>query len=347
MATIQPMAIIENVRGSLRHPDGLAPNAAVLAYILITYVGGWLLMARPGWLLPALGVLACAHGMVVAAYLIHDCAHNALFKNTEYNTRLGKALNWVAGGCYGTYEDLRYKHMRHHVDNADTIAFDYRAWLKAHPRIEKVVFALEWAYVPAVDYLMHAVLMVAPFIGYGDPAQRKRTATVLLVRLTLLAALAVWSLKAVLLYFVAYALLLTVLRFFDAFQHNYDIIAILNDKDAPLPHKGDRDYEESNTYTNPISRRWPVLNLLVLNFCYHNAHHTKPTLPWYKLPAAHRELYGDDFAQTLPFKDQLRSYHRHRLDGIHAETYGQVEATRAIREGSAVPVYGLSFLTAF
>ncbi len=201
------------IKSTLRHPDGLAPNAAALAYILVTYVGGWLLMARPGWLLPALGVLACAHGMVVAAYLIHDCAHNALFKNTAYNTRLGKALNWVAGGCYGTYEDLRYKHLRHHVDNADTIAFDYRAWLKAHPRTEKLVFALEWAYVPAVDYLMHAVLMVAPFIGYGDPAQRKRTAAVLLVRLTLLAALAVWSLKAVLLYFVAYALLLTVLRF--------------------------------------------------------------------------------------------------------------------------------------
>ena len=91
----------------------------------------------------------------------------------------------------------------------------------------------------------------------------------------------------------------------------------------------------------------PALNLLVLNFCYHNAHHVKPTLPWYKLPALHRELYGDEYQRTLAFSDQLRSYHRHRLAGIHAETYGQVPAHQAMREGRAVPVYGLSFLTAF
>ena len=338
---------MKSIQQTLRHPDALVPNLLVLAYILLGYVGGWLLMAQPGWLLPALGVLACGHAMVIAAYLVHDCAHNALFKKVEHNTRLGRALNWFTGGCYGTYEDLRYKHMRHHVDNADTIAFDYRAWLKAHPRTEKLVFALEWAYVPAVDYMMHAVLMMAPFIGYADKAQRPRAALVLAVRFGALALLALWSLKAVLLYALAYTLMLTVLRFFDAFQHNYEIIAILNNPDAPLPHKGDRDYENDNTYSNPISRRWPALNLLVLNFCYHNAHHVKPTLPWYKLPALHRELYGDEYQRTLAFSDQLRSYHRHRLAGIHAETYGQVPAPQAMREGRAVPVYGLSFLTAF
>ncbi|HCR80453.1 MAG TPA: fatty acid desaturase, partial [Alcanivorax sp.] len=98
--------------------------------------------------------------------------------------------------------------MRHHVDNADTIAFDYRAWLKAHPRTEKLVFALEWAYVPAVDYMMHAVLMLAPFIGYADKAQRPRAALVLAVRFGVLALLALWSIKAVLLYALAYTLML-------------------------------------------------------------------------------------------------------------------------------------------
>jgi len=117
-----------NLTQHLRHSDGVWPLTLVLAYILITYIGGWLLMAHPGFLLPALGVIACGHGMVIAAYLVHDCAHNALFKKTEHNTRLGKWLNWLSGGSYGTYEDLRYKHTRHHVDNADPISFDYRAW---------------------------------------------------------------------------------------------------------------------------------------------------------------------------------------------------------------------------
>ena len=36
-----------------------------------------------------------------------------------------------------------------------------------------------------------------------------------------------------------------------------------------------------------------------------------------------------------------------KASGIHAETYGQVPAVQAMRQGQAVPVYGLSFLTAF
>ncbi|MCL7943743.1 fatty acid desaturase [Marinobacter sp. ATCH36] len=336
-----------NITQHLRHSDGVWPLTLVLAYIVTAYIGGWLLMARPGFLLPALGVLACAHGMVIAAYLVHDCAHNAIFKKTEHNTRLGRLLNWVTGGSYGTYEDLRYKHMRHHVDNADPISFDYREWLKAHPGTEKIVFALEWCYIPAVDILMHAVLMVAPFTRIGTSSLRKRLVAVLLTRAAVLVALAAWSVKAVLLYALAYMLMLTVLRFFDAYQHNYEIVVNLKDPDAELPRKGDREYEQDNTYSNLISRRWPALNLLVLNFCYHNAHHAKPTMPWYKLPALHNDLFGDAYTRTVGMKGQLRSYHRNRLDGIYAETYGQVEVPEALHDGKAVPVYGLSFLTAF
>ena len=80
---------------------------------------------------------------------------------------------------------------------------------------------------------------------------------------------------------------------------------------------------------------------------FHAEHHLFMHVPCWKLPALHRELYGDEYQRTLAFADQLRSYHRHRLAGIHAETYGQVPARQAMREGRAVPVYGLSFLTAF
>ena len=115
------------IKQHFRHADGVWPLALVLAYILVTYIGGWLLMAQPGFVLPLIGVLACGHGMVIAAYLVHDCGHNALFRKTEHNTRLGKALNWITGGCYGTYEDLRYKHMRHHVDNAESSSKNRKA----------------------------------------------------------------------------------------------------------------------------------------------------------------------------------------------------------------------------
>jgi omega-6 fatty acid desaturase (delta-12 desaturase) len=49
-----------------------------------------------------------------------------------------------------------------------------------------------------------------------------------------------------------------------------------------------------------ISFRYELPNWLVLNFGYHNAHHAKPTAPWYRLPALHRELFGDDPTARYP-----------------------------------------------
>jgi acyl-lipid omega-6 desaturase (Delta-12 desaturase) len=305
-------------------------------------------MSLPHWGLNAVGVLACAHGMIIAAYLIHDCAHNALFQRVEHNTALGKLLNWITGACYGTYEDLRYKHMRHHVVNADPLSFDYRGLLKRHPLAARLVFALEWAYIPAVEIMMHAMLVCAPFYFSGKRAQRRRVLAVVAVRAALFLALLWWSPRAVALYCVAYLLLLTVLRFMDTFQHNYELTLNLDDPKAVFPHKGDSVYEQSNTYTNLLSRRWPWLNLLVLNFCYHNAHHEKPTAVWHRLPALHRQLYaGTGEPQTIGFFDQLRAYHRNRLPRIYSDDYGNVEVRQALRDGSAVGANGLNFLTAF
>ena len=58
-----------------------------------------------------------------------------------------------------------------------------------------------------------------------------------------------------------------------------------------LQHRADRDYEQSHTFSNVISIRYPWLNLITLNFGYHNAHHTKPTVPWHELPKLHEALY--------------------------------------------------------
>lgn len=332
----------------LKDPESLWPNLLVLAYVTVTYFGGWWLMSLPHWIANVAGVLACAHGMIMAAYLIHDCAHNALFRRVEHNTALGKWLNVITGACYGTYEDLRYKHMRHHIVNADPVAFDYRGLLKRTPWLARLVFALEWAWIPAVELLMHGMLLIAPFRFAAKRDQRGRVLRVIALRVLLFAVLWWWSPRAVLLYGLAYLLLLTVLRFMDTYQHNYAITLNLDDPDADFPHRGDRDYEEHNTYTNLLSARWPWLNLLVLNFCYHNAHHARPTVSWDKLPALHRQLYGSErYAQSLGFFAQLRSFHRNRLARIYSEDYGAVDVPDALRTGSAVGANALNFLTAF
>jgi fatty acid desaturase len=68
----------------------------------------------------AAATLLLAHAMVIAAYLIHECGHNLVFKRSRHNAALGRAMSWLCGASYGTYEDMRYKHFRHHVDNDET-----------------------------------------------------------------------------------------------------------------------------------------------------------------------------------------------------------------------------------
>ena len=125
-------------------------------------------------------------------------------------------------------------------------------------------------------------------------------------------ALLVFFPKVAVLYAIAYLLMMHVLRFMDALQHDYPYDATLFDY-VPPPHKGDGDWEQEHTFSVPISMRFPKLNWLTLNFGYHNAHHFNMNVPWYRLPALHQELTGNDPARVIPFVAQLKLYHRNRV----------------------------------
>jgi acyl-lipid omega-6 desaturase (Delta-12 desaturase) len=334
-------------RSLLRDPTSLWPNTLAIGYILLAYFGGWWALFQGSPWLFALGVLAVAHGMVIAGYLMHDCGHNSIFLGNEHNSRLGRLLNAICGSNYGTYEDMRYKHMRHHVDNCEPVTFDYRSWLKRRPLVHRVVSALEWAYVPAVELIMHGMQIAAPFVYDDKRDQRVRVVRVATVRFGLFALILWLAPLAALGYVLAYLLMITFLRFLDNFQHNYEIYYRLNDPHFVPPRKGDLDYEESNTYSNLLSARWPWLNLLALNFPYHNAHHARPTMSWHRLPAFHRERYPRGCPQQLSLRDQLTSFHRHRVARVLSEHYGEGDVIDQLRRREAVGVNALSFLTAF
>ncbi|MCX2980792.1 fatty acid desaturase [Halieaceae bacterium IMCC14734] len=331
----------------LRDPAGARYTVMVLLYITSAYIGGWIGIFQDNVGFNTLGVIALAHSMLIAAYLLHDCGHNAVFLSTQGNAHLGKVLNWIVGSSYGRYEDIRYKHMRHHVDNYDPVVWDYRSFLKRHPTIETLVKAAEWAYIPAIEIMMHTMLVIAPWCIESKREQRYRVLRVVLVRGGLLTTALLISPVAFCLYVLAQLLLLSALRFMDCYQHNYEVIFNLDEEGVQFPHKGDAEYEQSHTYSNLLSNRFPCLNLLVLNFCYHNAHHVKPTLGWYRLPTLHKTLHPSVDAQTLDFWTQARSFHRHRIARIQAEDYGDDEVKQSLQEGRAVGVDGLSFLTAF
>jgi fatty acid desaturase len=329
-----------------RYEDGARPNLMALAYVALGYVGGFAMILADSlwWSVP--GVLLLGHSMVIAGYLIHECAHNTLFSSPGHNERLGRLLNWVTGGCYGDYASLQHKHFRHHVDKADVVAFDYRPALKHHPLMLRLIQALEWLYVPALDIMMHTLQLLLPFVRQAYRPKRGRVVTVLLIRGSLLGLLAWYSPKALLLYVLAYFLMMHVLRFMDAFQHTYEVFETLEHERGEEARRFDRRYEHENTYSNLISVKHPWLNLLVLNFCYHNAHHFKQAVPWHRLPGLHHELYGDEDSQRIPFSNQLWSYHVHRVARI-TNDFDERPVAGEDKGRHFVGVYGVNFLTAF
>ncbi len=317
-----------------------------LAYAFSGYAGGLTLMIAAPWPWALGGTLWFAHALIISAYLFHEFAHGTIFSSPAANTRGGVLMTWLTGSCYARYEQLRRKHMRHHVDRADVISLDTKALLQSTPAwVRRAMLALEWAYVPAVELLMHAYVIARPFLDPQRRADRGRVLAFLALRGSAFAALGVFAPRALILYGVAYLIMISVLRFADAFQHTYDAYAIPDSDPVPADKPRDKAYEQANTYSNLASLRWPRLNLLLLNFPFHNAHHEKPTAPWYRLPALHRELYGDDPGQAIPMARLLLPFHRHRVTRVLADDYGEVDP-RAGHAAGFIGAVSVSFLTA-
>lgn len=296
-----------------KHPDGLTPNLLLFAYVAVAYPAALYGMSVPAWFLPSL--LLMAHTMVLCAYLLHDCLHNNIFATQANNDRLGRLLAWLVGAVYSPYAALREKHYRHHIERADILAVDYREVLGRHPLLDRVVRWAAYLHIPSVELLLQWLDALAPFYLPQRRHLRTRTLCVLGIRITLLAVLFYLSPLAAVGYLAAFLVFIQVLGFMDAFQHTYDTHYRLT---QPQQKPGnDRHYEERNTYTNLLSSRFPLANLLVLNFCYHNVHHQKPSEPWHRLPALHDRRYTGGCAQYIPLSTQLAHFHRHRLERIH------------------------------
>ena len=180
--------------------------------------------------------------MVIAAYLIHECAHNTIFTVKQHNGQLAALLSWVCGSCYGTFEDIRTKHFRHHVENDDVVWFDYEKFFKEHPLIYKTTIFLEWFYIPAHDILMHTIMVFTAFVIPRRKDQLARNLAVILVRGSLIVVVAYVKLSALIGYAVAYMLMIIVLRFVDGLEHDYPYRTNLF-TDEVSEHKGDLAWE--------------------------------------------------------------------------------------------------------
>ena len=327
----------------LRFDDALLPNLLAWTYIVIGYVFGFSAMVSDSLWLNAAGVLLLAHSMVIAAYFVHECAHESLFRKSRNNRIFGELLLWISGASYSDYRAIQHKHVRHHTDRADIVSFDFRTRLRHYPTMLRIINTLEWFYIPALEIMMHALVVVLPFIKESRKHLRSRIIIVLVLRIAFFTALAAVSPKILLFYPLSYMLFLTLMRFMDVHQHTYALYETLDQERGDEVKQYDSAFEKRNTYSNVISLKHPWLNLLVLNFSFHNVHHDQQMQPWYRLPKLHKKLYGDNETQVLSFFDLIRSYHRYRV----ARVVNSDTINANVHKGKDfIGVDGVSFLTA-
>lgn len=336
--------------GVFQETAGIWYHGGAVLYAILAYGLGIAGLLQQDILVNLLATVLLAHGMVIAAYMIHECGHNNVFRSQRNNARLGRFLSWVCGAAYGTYEDIRYKHFRHHVDNDDVVWFDYEKFFEQHPTVLSITRLLEWFYIPAHDLIMHFIMIFTSFIIPQRRNQRRRNVGVIIIRGSLYLAALIYVPKAALLYAVAYLLMMTVLRFMDSVQHDYSYNLTLFDFGKP-ERKGNTKWEQEHTFSNPVSFQYVLPNWLVLNFGYHNAHHAHMNVPWYKLPALHRELFGDSPENVIPFSAQLKIFHKQRVRRITGNHVGDEPSGHDyLLAARRADVYGgnaASFLTSF
>ena len=331
---------------SVHAPTRPLPNILASVYAFAGYGAGWALLFLGRWPEQVFGTLLLGHSMVIAAYLLHEAVHNAVFKDAKSNLRFASVLNWLTGTPYNSASDIREKHLRHHFDVADVVAFDPYRYMAEHPGWVRMLKFFEWFYIPMAEIWMHGMMLVIPFVRPEKKSERGRVLLHLLIRGGLFLALLFERPDVALAYAVAYCLMLQVLRFMDAFQHDYSAIETLYSKE-PSGLKGNRKYEEAHTFSNPISRRWVWPNWFVLNFGFHNAHHGRPFVPWYDLPRLHAQRYAGKEEPASDFLNQLRCFHRSRCARVYYEIDESEDFLGRIERGEALGGNSASFLTAF
>jgi fatty acid desaturase len=329
--------------------ESVLPNSLAFSFAIVGYVLGLFMLFSNHWFVNVMGVLLTAQALIISAYLLHEFSHWSIFKAPETNRRWGVMMTWINGSCYSTFEEIRSKHMHHHVDRADVLTFNVQHLMQYMPSFARnFIKILEWLYIPALEILMHYLVIVLPFLRPEWHHKRLRLTLIIIVRATFFALMAWLSLKAWLLYLLAYGIMLTALRFADAFQHTYDVFleSTLVQSEGKISDGKlrDRAYEQANTFSNLTSLQYPWLNLMFLNFPYHNAHHEKPVAPWFQLPKLHQQLFGDSpLLPVIPMSKLLLAYHRHRLTRLQSDDYGVLTNDSA---NAFIGAAGVSFLTA-
>jgi fatty acid desaturase len=292
-------------------------NAIAILYVFLGYFGGIALLILSNIGLNALGIVVLTYSLIISAYLSHEFMHGNIFKDRRRNTVFGEVMLWLNGGCYYGFKALTIQHIAHHLDRVDVLTFDIAVAMQRQPQlIRQGIAVLEWLYFPIVAFWSRWRFIASPWWNPERRDDQARMAIILVIRFGLFTVLGLTSLKVLLLYFLCYVGMITVLRWTDAFQHTYEAVP----PGTPLP-KRNSDHEQANTFSTLLSHRYDWLNLLLLNFGYHNAHHAVMRCPWHSLHELNGEFSQNNDSENncyITLSQQLINYHRFRVARLFA-----------------------------
>jgi fatty acid desaturase len=293
-------------------------NAIALTYTLAGYISGIALLFAANIWLNGLGIFLVTHTLVLSAYFAHEFMHGTIFDRMKPNMAWGRVMQWMHGTSYFPFRKLAQYHIDHHIEGVDFYSFDRTALLQSLPTlIQQLVVAMEWLYFPATFLLSQLQAISAPFWQTDRQSERLRISLVFGSRCLIFAALGWFSAKALLLYFFSYIGMINIVRLMDCLQHTYVAYPA-----GTAIAKKDSAHEQANTFSTPVSRRYPWLNLLLLNFGYHNAHHAVMKCPWYNLPELDRAIAQQQLIYHLSLFQVLANYHRFRVQRVFSKDEG-------------------------
>ena len=241
----------------------------IVAVVLVQTTIAWALRNQPWWIILAVAWLVGAFANHALFVLIHECAHNLVFKKRTWN--LWASVLATLPNTFPSSIGFRKYHLKHHAfqgvyDLDADIANEWEARLIGQSPVRKLFWMLFFPF----------------FQGLRPPRLRE---VKFYDRWTWIEAVATFGFDALILYFWGpWALLyLFASLFFSIGLHPLGARWIQEHFIVKPP-------QETYSYYGP-------LNHIALNVGYHNEHHDIPSIPWNRLPRV-REL-APEFYNSL------------------------------------------------
>lgn len=315
-------------------------NYAVVLYVVIGYFLSWIALFSSHISVNFIGYGLLTHSLVTSAYLTHEFMHGSVFKSIKWNIVGGNIMLWINGSCYSGFRSLARIHITHHVNNIDSADFDLPSFLRDSSKwVRYLILGLEWLYFPAVNFLLRFREIIALLHQQNLHTNQLRILLCLIVRTGSFLFVGIYSAKALFLYFVSYISMINILRFMDAFQHTYEVLP-----SSSKPPARDSTYEQANTFSILFPKRFSWLNLLFLNFGYHNAHHAEMRCPWHQLQSLNGRLFPALENNVIPLSQAVNHYHRFRVERLLLGQGEVIKAEKSLDMSLFYGAIGVSFL---